>query len=59
MSSTNTMRQPYVQLPLALVWAKPTDRVAVRCGCGWTGRRLRRAATRRACPQCVGSVTRS
>lgn len=58
MSIPSTMRQPYMQLPLALVWPKPTDRVSLRCPCGWTGRRMRRLATRRPCPTCTGRVAR-
>jgi hypothetical protein len=58
MSSPSTMRQPYLQLTLALAWPQPADRVPVRCCCGWTGRRLRRATLRRPCPSCTGRVAR-
>jgi hypothetical protein len=56
---TTARRQCEGQLWLTFEWPKPTDHVRVSCtACGWTGRRMRRTATRRPCPQCARPVRR-
>ena len=50
----------YLQLWLTFEWPPATDRVPVGCpACGWTGRRIRRAAASRACPSCGERTTRT